>query len=108
MDTRGSKQRELVIRKGVTPYLEQPPGEEIFDIVSLNNLEVSGFPELYDLPKKIANLNNLLQLVLKRNSLTSLPSEIGSLKLLKHLDLSFNTLSSVPVELYYKHFRHSH
>lgn len=100
MDARGSKQRELVIRKGVTPNSEQPPGEEIFDIVSLNNLEVSGFPELYDLPKKIANLNNLLQLVLKGNGLTSLLSEIGALKSLKHLDLSSNTLSSVPVELY--------
>lgn len=99
MATRGDK-RELVIRKGVTPNSEQPPGEEIFDTVSLNNLEVSGYPELCDLSKKIANLNNLLQLVLKGNSLTSLPSEIGALKLLKHLDLSYNTLDSIPVELY--------
>lgn len=99
MATRGDK-RELVIRKGITPDSEQPPGEEIFDAVSLNNLEISGFPELCNLSKKIANLNNLLQLVLKGNGLTSLPSEIEALKLLKHLDLSNNTLNSVPVELY--------
>lgn len=99
MATRGDK-RELVIRKGVTPDSERPPGEEIFDIVLLNNLEVSGFPELCDLSKKIANLNNLLQLVLKKNGLTSLPAEIGALKSLKHLDLSYNNLSSIPVELY--------
>ena len=99
MATRGDK-RELVIRKGAGPNSEHPPGEEIFDIVSLNNLEVSGFPDLCDLSKKIVNLNNLLQLVLKKNSLTNLPSEVGALKLLKHLDLSYNTLSSIPVELY--------
>ena len=99
MATRGDK-RELVIRKGVTPDSEQPPGEKIFDIVSLNNLEVSGFPELCDLSKRIANLTNLLQLVLKGNGLSGLPSEIGALKLLKHLDLSHNSLESVPAELY--------
>ena len=99
MATRGDR-RELVIRKGVTPNSGQLPGEEIFDNVLLNNLEVSGFPELCDLSKKIAELNNLLQLVLKGNGLTSLPSEIGAHKLLKHLDLSYNTLSSIPVELY--------
>lgn len=99
MATRGNK-RELVIRKSTTANSEKPPGEEIFDIVSLNNLEVSGFSELCNLSNKIANLNNLLQLVLKGNSLTSLPSEIGALESLRHLDLSFNTLSSVPVELY--------
>lgn len=99
MATRGD-QRELVIRKGVTPNSEQPPGEQIFDIVSLNNLEVSGFPEICDLSKRIVNLTNLLQLVLKGNGLTSLPSEIGALKLLKHLDLSHNSLNSVSAELY--------
>ena len=99
MAARGDK-RELVIKKGATPNSEQPPGEEIFDIVSLNNLEVSGFSDLRDLSKKIANLNNLLQLVLKRNGLTSVPSEVGALKLLKHLDVSHNALNSTPVELY--------
>ena len=99
MATRADK-RELVIRKGAGPNSEQPPGEEIFDIVSLNNLEVSGFQDLCDLSQKIANLYNLLQLVLKKNSLTRLPSEVGALKLLKHLDLSHNVLGSIPVELY--------
>ena len=96
MATRLDK-RELVIREGTG---EEPPGEEIFDIVSLNNLEVSGFQDLCDLSQKIANLINLLQLVLKNNGLTNLPSEIGALKVLKHLDLSRNVLSSIPVELY--------
>lgn len=99
MATRVDK-RELVIRKGAGPNSEQPPGEEIFDIVSLNNLEVSGFQELCDLSQKIAKLTNLLQLVLKRNGLTNLPQEISALKLLKHLDLSCNVLNSIPVELY--------
>ena len=99
MATRGDK-RELVIRKGDTPNTDQPPGEEIFDILSLNNLEVSGFSDLRDLSRKIANLSNLLQLVLKRNGLTGVPSEIGALKLLKHLDVSHNALNSTPVELY--------
>jgi len=97
MAARGSNPRELVIRKGTS---QQLPGEDLFDIVSLNNLEVSGFAELCNLSTKIVNLENLLQLILKQNGLTCLPSEIGALKLLKFLDVSSNKLDSLPVELY--------
>jgi len=97
MAGRGNNPRELVIRKGTS---QQLPGEELFDTVSLNNLEVSGFAELCNLSTKIVNLENLLQLILKQNGLTCLPSEIGALKLLKFLDVSSNKLDSLPVELY--------
>ena len=100
MAARGSNPRELVIRKGTTPSSQQLPGEEIFDVVSLNNLEVSGFVELCNLSTKIVNLENLLQLILKQNGLTRLPSEIGALKSLKFLDVSSNKLDSLPAELY--------
>jgi len=97
MAARGSNPRELVVRKGTS---QQLPGEDLFDTVSLNNLEVSGFAELCNLSTKIVNLENLLQLILKQNGLTCLPSEIGALKLLKFLDVSSNKLDSLPVELY--------
>jgi len=100
MAARGNNLRELIIRKGTTSASQQLPGEEIFDTSSLNNLELSGFVELCDLSTKIAKLENLLQLVLKQNSLAGLPSEIGALKSLKFLDVSSNKLDSLPVELY--------
>ncbi|EJO69441.1 leucine rich repeat protein [Leptospira kirschneri serovar Cynopteri str. 3522 CT] len=46
-----------------------------------------------NLPRQIGNLQNLTELNLGSNSLTTVPKEIGELRNLKELDLSSNSLS---------------
>jgi Leucine rich repeat len=54
---------------------------------------------LSSLPPEIGKLTNLQELVLSNNRLSSLPPEIGTLTSLQWLDLSNNQLSNLPPEI---------
>ena len=54
----------------------------------------------YELPSEIGNLNNLKELMLIRNQITSIPPEIGNLTNLKFLDLRGNRINSFPPEIW--------
>ena len=96
--------RELVIKKGSgsaeAASVESGNHEALFNVTTLNHLEVSGFPEITFLSSKINQLGGLLQLILTHNGLTSLPSEIGTLEKLKFLDVSNNKLTELPGAIY--------
>ena len=96
--------RELVIRKGngspEAASVESGNYEALFDISTLNHLQVSGFPEFKCLSSKVGQLGNLLQMILTHNELPTLPDELGSLAKLKHLDVSNNKIVELPGSLY--------
>jgi hypothetical protein len=58
-----------------------------------------GFDSLTSVPKEIGNLKQLRKLTLHFNMLTSLPKEIGDIKQLQFFFLSNNELTSVPKEI---------
>uniref|UniRef100_T1J910 B3/B4 tRNA-binding domain-containing protein n=1 Tax=Strigamia maritima TaxID=126957 RepID=T1J910_STRMM len=70
----------------------------IFTLINLNFLEISK-TTLPTLPDHVADLSNLMQLVLHSNELKTLPSAIGKLTKLKILDVSRNGLTELPIEI---------
>lgn len=92
------KRRELVLAgKSVAERVEKSGlDERIFQLESLNFLELSCGATLGRLPDSIGNLQNLTTLLLKGNGLEQLPALVGQLCLLKVLDISMNKLSSLP------------
>lgn len=84
----------LILERLGLPQL--PP--EIFELEQLQELVVIDNP-LTSIPPQIIKLKNLHQLNLFYNEITELPLEIGSLSNLTHLDLSCNNLTSLPPEI---------
>jgi len=64
--------------------------------LSLSNNPQMNFSEEI---KKLATLENLIELSLSNNSLETLPAEIGLLNNLTRLDLSINNLKTLPTEI---------
>lgn len=95
---------ELVIKKGSgsveAASVESGNYEALFEVHTLNHLQLSGFPEICQLSSKISQLSGLLQLILTHNGLSTLPNELGSLDKLKLLDLSNNKIAELPGSLY--------
>ena len=98
---------ELVIKKESSSEessaIESGEYADLFKVITLNHLQITGFSSLTSLPPDIGRLDGLLQLILTQNDLTTLPNEIASLSKLKHLDISQNKISSVPASLYNLH-----
>ena len=99
-----SGKRELVLRKdamtkAAVRSIEEGSDVSLFGVVSLNNLQMSGFLCLPHL-SRISELTALLQLSLTENQLESLPEEVGSLQRLRLLDVSRNNLTSLPASLF--------
>lgn len=95
------KPRELVFKDApACKHIEEENGlnEIIFKLRTLNFLEISGTP-LTSFPDRVANLDNLTNLVLRNNKLTSLPPDIGRLSKLKFIDVSNNCLEQIPDEV---------
>jgi len=67
----------------------------LFDLVSLNYLEISD-TTLSSLPTGIGKLENLLNLALHRNEIEEIPDDVNELAKLKFMDISFNQLTSLP------------
>lgn len=65
-------------------------------LLDLSGLGLTSFPSF---PIALSDLQNLWELDLKDNELTSSPIEIGPLQNLRRLDLTNNTLTSLPVDL---------
>ena len=96
--------RELVIkRSSQTPEkaaIESGKYDALFSVITLNHLQVTGFPEIKELSGKISQLDQLLQLILTQNGLVCLPEEISSLSKLKILDVAQNSISRLPRSFY--------
>merc|ERR1712238_247078 len=69
----------------------QPISDELFDISTLTDLNLSDSMLTGNLSPKIGQLSNLQRITLTRNSLSGeLPSQFGQLKALKELEISNN------------------
>mmetsp|Transcript_48680 Transcript_48680/g.55180 ORF Transcript_48680/g.55180 Transcript_48680/m.55180 type:complete len:2664 (+) Transcript_48680:160-8151(+) len=69
----------------------QPISDELFDISTLTDLNLSDSMLTGNLSPKIGHLSNLQRITLTRNSLSGeLPSQFGQLKALKELEISNN------------------
>jgi len=76
--------------------LSEEVDPQIFELTSLNYLDISS-TILSKLPEDaFNNLPNLINLVLRNNKLTSVPSSIKRLQKLRFLDVSSNCLSEIP------------
>ncbi|AUP79786.1 leucine-rich repeat domain-containing protein [Flavivirga eckloniae] len=84
---------ELYIHLDLT---ELPP--EIFELENLTELDLSS-NQLSSLPDGISKLTDLTKLYLSSNQLSSLPDGISKLTDLTELDLSSNQLSSLPDDI---------
>lgn len=106
-----ASKRELVIRKeNASPEssaIDSGNYADLFDVTSLNHLQVSGFSSLTSFSPNVGRLEGMLQLILTQNSLTTIPCEFSRLTKLKHLDLSQNSISTFPSALYDLHSLHT-
>ena len=99
-----SGKKELVLRKDAVAKeaasaIEDGSDSSLFDVLSLNNLVLSGFQGLPNL-SRVGSLSSLLQLSLTDDQLESLPGEIDGLAKLRLLDVSQNKLASLPASLF--------
>lgn len=72
---------------------------DVFDMTSLETLDVSNNELIGALPGEIRFLKNLESLDASDNAMTGVPAEIGQLSELQYLDLSNNELTGLPNEL---------
>lgn len=99
-----SGKRELVLRKDglsedIASAIEDGTDISLYEIVTLNNLVLSGFLSLPHL-SRVGHLTSLLQLSLINNHLEHVPQEIGTLQKLRLFDISQNNLTSLPSSLF--------
>jgi len=74
--------------------------DNIGDLDSLNILGIGTGTNFTNLPETIWNLNNLEDLSIGSNTLTSLSENIGNLSNLEKLDLNLDGLDSLPKSIY--------
>lgn len=72
---------------------------DVFDMTSLETLDLSNNALTGALPGEIRFLKNLETLDASDNAMTGVPAEIGQLSALRVLDLSNNALTGLPNEL---------
>lgn len=71
----------------------------VFDMNSLEELDLSNNSLVGAIPAEIRHLKNLKVLRASNNMMTGVPAEIGQLSNLEELDLSNNQLTGLPNEL---------
>ncbi|XP_055342837.1 leucine-rich repeat-containing protein 47-like [Paramacrobiotus metropolitanus] len=91
------QRRELVLSSSEIAKRVEESGldEHVFDLATLNFLEISRTP-LTILSDKIGHLENLNRLILHDNKLKEIPQTVRLLTKLKVLDISKNCLSELP------------
>ena len=100
---RKDKRRELVLSgKALDERMRASNGvidPSVFDLTSLNFLDLSSCAGLSAIPAKVGNLVGLTSLIMNNNAIEEIPAVVGKLVGLKVLDLSSNKIESVPSEV---------
>ena len=100
---RKEKRRELVISgKALDEKMRASNGvidPSVFDLTSLNFLDLSSSAGLSAIPAGVGNLVGLTSLIMNNNAIEEIPAVVGKLVRLKVLDLSSNKIESVPPEV---------
>ena len=87
-----------VVKLILTDNTRQIPEDFFVGLNNLKDLSLS-YNQLTSLPSSIVNLTSLRYLYLEHNELTSLPSSIVNLRSLGYLNLSSNQLTSLPTSI---------
>lgn len=100
---KSGNRRELVLQgealiKRFGPRQEIDPN--LFKLVSLNFLELSGCPDLNKIPEDVGNLSSLSTLIMNGTGVAEIPgAALLKLQKLKVLTLSKNKITACPAEV---------
>ncbi len=72
----------------------------VFNCPNLKKLDLSFNKEIQSIPSDICKLQNLVEINLSSNKITSIPDEIGNMKKLEIFLIKGNKLKEIPVSLY--------
>ena len=99
---RKDKRREFVLSgKVLEERMRSSNGVDpsVFELTSLNFLDLSWCAGLSAIPEEMGNLAGLTSLIMNNNAIEEIPQVLGKLVKLKVLDLSSNKVATVPSEV---------